>query len=288
MIESKSLNRPTINNQSCAVCGKQDLMHHFEGLIKCNNCGFIWADVSLSSEDLKNIYGKNYFFGDEYIDYLSEEAILKIGFRKIKNQLLRLFPTNKKMPDLLEIGSAYGFFLDVAKQDFNVAGVEISSDAVEYSRKKGYEIFHGELSEFDLHEKYDIAVSFATLEHLVSPDEIVKQAFSCLKPNGFFYITTIDIGSLFARFRGNKWRMIHPPTHVSYFSSSTLQSLMKRNGFKVVECKPIWQYRSLDVLLLPKFANSLFYRLVNFLGLTRVPIPFNFGDIIGLLVQKPI
>jgi len=283
---SKATNRNTIANQLCIVCGKLDSKKFYNGLTKCNNCGFVWADINLSSEDLMKIYGRDYFFGDEYIDYLAEETILKFGFRKFLNQLRKLFPANTDVPKLLEIGSAYGYFLDIAKEDFYVTGIEISSDAVEYSRNKGHEIFQGDLSKLNLQDKYDIVVSFATLEHIVSPDKIIRQAFHLLKPNGYCYITTIDIGSFFARFRGNKWRMIHPPTHVSYFSSATLKLLMEHNGFEVIECKPIWQYRSLNALFLPKLENSLFYKFVNFLGVTKIPIPFYFGDIIGLLAKK--
>lgn len=276
-----------IYDQHCCVCGtSQNLAKISSGLIKCNTCGFIWADVGLTSLELEKIYGKEYFFGDEYIDYLSEESILKFGFKKFEKQLSKLFQNATIKPKLLEIGSAYGYFLDIAQNDFQVTGVEISSDAVENSRKNGHLVLKGDLSEVDIQEKFDIVVSFATLEHIPSPDKIIQRTFNLLNPNGYCYITTINIGSLLARIRGEKWRMIHPPTHVSYFSSSTLRLLMERNGFKVVECKPIWQYRSLDALLLPRFGRTSLYKLTKFLGLTKIPIPFNFGDIIGLLAIK--
>mgnify|MGYP001258138743 CR=1 FL=1 len=40
-------------------------------------------------------------------------------------------------PRLLEIGSAYGLFLDVAKEDFDATGLEISDDAAAFARKNG-------------------------------------------------------------------------------------------------------------------------------------------------------
>jgi SAM-dependent methyltransferase len=275
-----------INKKLCCVCGSQDSTKLSIGLIKCDCCGFIWADIKLTSEELKDIYGKSYFFGEEYVDYLSEESILKLGFNKIEKRFTKLFPKPETKPKLLEIGSAYGFFLDIAKDHFQGIGVEISKDAVEYSRKNGHEVFQGELSEFTFQDKFDLIVSFATLEHILLPGKIIEQVYQLLKPNGYCYFTTIDICSAFARIRGKKWRMIHPPTHVSYFSSSTLKLLMERNGFRIEICKPIWQYRSINALFLPKFQNTHWYKLINSLGFTRIPVPFKFGDIIGLLAKK--
>ena len=46
-------------------------------------------------------------------------------------------------------------------------------------------------------------------------------------------MTTGDIGSLMARWRGARWRQIHPPTHLHYFSKLTLAQLLERHGFTV-------------------------------------------------------
>ena len=45
-------------------------------------------------------------------------------------------------------------------------------------------------------------------------------------------LTTGDIGSVNARLRGHKWRMIHPPTHLHYFSAETMKALLDRHGFR--------------------------------------------------------
>lgn len=271
---------------TCSICSNSQSSEVYPGLLKCHTCGYIWANLSFSYEEAKNIYGKSYFFGDEYIDYLSESEILSFAFRIFEKKLAKLFKSGAEKPKLLEIGSAYGLFLDIARKDFDVTGLEISDEPVTYSRNKGLTVLQEDLLTLDMEEQYDIIVSFATLEHLLSPEKIIRQVHRLLKPNGYCYMTTIDIESPFAKFQGQKWRMIHPPTHVSYFSSRTLSTLMKQTGFTILECKPVWQYRSLDAALLPRFENTLFYKSIHKLGLTKVPIPFNFGDIIGILVQK--
>jgi len=272
--------------KTCAICGQAQASAWHPGLLKCGNCGYVWADLDFSFDQAREIYAKSYFFGDEYIDYLAESDILKFAFRKFERKLAALFPNRVEKPRLLEIGSAYGLFLDVARDNFDATGLEISDDAAAYARKNGHKVIQADLLSLDAAEEYDIVVSFATLEHLLHPEEVMRQAYRLLKPGGYCYVTTIDIESPFARMRGKKWRMIHPPTHVSYFSARTLTALMKNTGFTVLECGPVWQYRSLDAALLPKYENSILYKAANRSGLTRVPIPFNFGDIIGLLAKK--
>lgn len=275
-----------MTEKECPICGQPKVFDFYPGLLKCAVCGFVWADISFSYEEAKKIYGKSYFMGDEYHDYLSECDILKFGFNKFEKKLIKFFKANVNKPDLLEIGSAYGLFLEIAKKDFTVTGLEISEDAVDYSRGKGLNIIQEDLLSLDSTKKYDIIVTFATLEHLLSPRKIIDKLYQLLKPKGYCYITTIDIESPFARFCGNKWRMIHPPTHVSYFSSRSLGNLMKLSGFSIIECKSVWQYRSLDAAFLPRFENSILYKVVDRFQLNKVPIPFNFGDIIGILGQK--
>lgn len=273
--------------KTCSICGQAQATEWQPGLLKCGNCGYVWADLTFSFDKTREIYGRSYFFGDEYSDYLAESDILKYGFRKFHRKLTALFTGRAEKPRLLEIGSAYGLYLDIAAYDFDVTGLEISPDAAAYARKNGHRVIQEDLLSIDAVEEFDIVVSFATLEHLLNPDRVMQQVYRFLKPGGYCYVTTIDIESLFSRLSGKKWRMIHPPTHVSYFSSRTLTALMQTAGFSVLECGPVWQYRSLDAVFLPRFENSVLYKAVNRSGLTKVPIPFNFGDIIGLLAKKP-
>jgi hypothetical protein len=58
------------------------------------------------------------------------------------------------------------------------------------------------------------------------------------------FVTTGDIGSTLARWRGSRWRLIHPPTHLHYFSRETVTRLLSRYGLQVVEIKSVGVARS--------------------------------------------
>jgi SAM-dependent methyltransferase len=271
----------------CPSCDSLIIKEIWVGILKCSDCGFIWAPVSEGSVDYASLYGHGYFFGEEYQDYTAEEQILKVGFRKYERQLRALFPKYPSKPRLLEIGSAYGYFLDIAAEHFDVTGIEINAEARMHCLENGHKMHDGDLFSLEDSNGFDIITSFASLEHIPEPKAILSKVFDLLKPGGYLYLTTIDSGSLLARASGRKWRMIHPPTHVNYFSSASLSDLLRRLGYIDIRVKSVWQYRSLDAALLPKFAKSPLYGLIQKTGINKWPIPFNFGDIIGVLAKKP-
>ena len=85
------------------------------------------------------LYGEGYFQGNEqdgYADYLASEPVLRQEFRRTLHQLEASKPPGNK---LLEVGSAYGFFLAEAQVSFSCMGVEVSEPGVKYSRKQGCE-----------------------------------------------------------------------------------------------------------------------------------------------------
>jgi hypothetical protein len=47
-------------------------------------------------------------------------------------------------------------------------------------------------------------------------------------------VTTGDISSVTARIQKERWRLIHPPTHLQYFTRASLRHLLEECGFRVV------------------------------------------------------
>ena len=63
------------NALSCLVCGGTYRRSRLPGLFQCDTCGFVSADLSIPDDDLRALYGADYFHGHEYLDYLAEEEI---------------------------------------------------------------------------------------------------------------------------------------------------------------------------------------------------------------------
>lgn len=274
----------------CAICEVHDAAPLYKGLVKCRRCGYVWADESLTPEQQKELYARNYFFGGEYKDYLAEEKPLRKDFKKAFAALDRIRRGGK----LLEIGCAYGFSLDIARRRFDeVTGVELNPEAAEHARRAfGLDVRANDFLAEPLPENhYDAIVSWATLEHIPAPQRTIEKVFRLLKPGGVFAFTTIDIDALVPRLRREKWRQIHPPTHVSYFSRRTLGRLLEKHGLQPILWDHMGSHRSIDnilygVLVLIHGKRRL-YETLRKLGLTRGTVYLNLFDTVFGVAQKP-
>ena len=226
---------PAVAIPNCLVCGGPMQPSSLPGLVKCDACGFISANMTLTDEEIAALYSRSYFHGDEYLDYVAEEESLRLNFNGRLRTMKRVIPELRDR-EIFEIGCAYGFFLDEARHFAkSVAGIDISQDAVTYGRGRfGLDIQQGDYLSRELGRKYGAIAMWDTVEHLQRPDLFIAKVKDDLQPGGVLALTTGDIGSVNARLRGHKWRMIHPPTHLQYFSAGTMKKLLDRHGFDVV------------------------------------------------------
>jgi SAM-dependent methyltransferase len=232
---STAAETPAVAIPLCLVCGGRMQPSSLPGLVRCDSCGFVSANLTLAEEEIAALYDRGYFRGDEYLDYAAEEDSLRLNFQGRLHTLRRVVPDLRER-DIFEIGCAYGFFLDEARHFAkSVAGIDISQDAIAYGRSKfAFDVQQGDYLNRDLGKKPGVIAMWDTVEHLQRPDLFIAKAKDDLQPGGVLALTTGDIGSVNARLRGAKWRMIHPPTHLHYFSTGTMKLLLDRHGFDVV------------------------------------------------------
>lgn len=276
---------------ACLVCGGRFVQAKLAGLLVCEVCGFVTANVTISPKELEYLYSANYFAGEEYKDYVAERRIIERNFQARLNTLLRYVP-GAADKHLFEIGAAYGFFLSVAQGRFaSVEGIDISRDAASYaSEKLRLPVHAGEFLEYRIPSRIDVACLWDTVEHLQSPHLYLEKLSDHMDRGGIVALTTGDIGSLVARLRGGKWRQIHPPTHLHYFCTDTLTRLLRRYGFAVRHCGHEGMYRSLDMIayIILNIKHDLpdVYRLLNRSGLLKWDFYLNIGDIMFLVAEK--
>ena len=218
----------------CAVCGGGAFEPALGELARCRTCGHLQYFVGASVTPA-DFYTDEYFNGLEYSGYLDHQApSLRRSMRRHLAQMARYGPLRD---NLLEIGCAYGLFLDEARPFFSsLVGVDVCEGPVDVGRRTfDLDLRCGDFVAMDLPpESFDTICLWDTIEHLPNPREFVDAARRLLKPDGHFYLTTGDAGSLMARVRGRRWRQIHPPSHLQYFSRRTIVELLRRCRFEVI------------------------------------------------------
>jgi 2-polyprenyl-3-methyl-5-hydroxy-6-metoxy-1,4-benzoquinol methylase len=260
-------------------------------LLTCAECKFTTANLTLSEEQLRQLYTADYFAGNEYRDYVADRAVIEKQFRRRLKRLLRFVP-DARGKSLFEIGCAHGFFLEVARNAFrSLAGVDLSEDAVAYARQNlGVEARSSDFLTQQFVVSPDVICLWDTIEHLPRPDLYLRKIADSLPPGGVLALTTGDLDSWLARVRGSKWRQIHPPTHLQYFSRKTLSRLLLRNGLEVEFINSEGMYRRVDtmayiVLCLKHHRRHLYSRLSK----TRLldwDLYLNLGDIMFVVAKK--
>jgi SAM-dependent methyltransferase len=217
----------------CPICGTSEVTVKWgdANLLSCPTCSLVYTDKLPSLERLEEVYTEDYFTGAEYNDYVAERDALQANF-KARIDLLRRYSTGT---DLFEIGCAYGFFLDLARQVWQVRGADISADAVAYAeRELGLDVSVGSIETLDLPaESFDVIALWDTIEHLHDPVLAVNKIAAALRPGGIVALTTGDIDTPLPRLQKRAWRL-YQPNHLYYFSKRSMTEMLNRAGFDVV------------------------------------------------------
>jgi SAM-dependent methyltransferase len=279
------------DNLSCLACGGTYRQSRLPGLFQCEACGFVSADFDVPDDQLKALYGADYFHGHEYLDYVAEEESLRLNFRN-RIDTLRAFVPNWSQADIFEVGCAYGFFLsEIENEVGSASGIDISAEAVRFAREdRGVHAQQGDYLALDLGGKVDAIVMWDTIEHLKRPDLFIAKAARDLKGGGVIALTTGDIGSVNARLRGRRWRMIHPPTHMHYFSVATVSKLLDRCGFDVVHVSHPGNSRGLRFvlyfILVLQMKRPKIYAMLKSWSLFDLRLTLNLFDIMYIIARR--
>jgi predicted TPR repeat methyltransferase len=201
----------------------------------------------MSADAIRALYGRSYFEGDEYSDYLADRVAIEKTFAR-RSATLQRFLDRRIHRRLLEIGSAYGLFLNLVRSWFDtVEGIDVTDAGVAFAHDElGLDVWLGDLLSVDFGGRaYDVVCCWDTIEHLAQPAKYIEKIAGMMTAGGVLALTTGDVGSLNAHLRGSRWRLIHPPTHLHYFSIATMSRLLDRHGFDVVHTEHCGAFRSI-------------------------------------------
>jgi SAM-dependent methyltransferase len=280
-----------VNSSACLVCGASMGRSAIDGLLRCCECAFQTANLDLSTEALAALYGEKYFNGHEYANYLADRQAMEKSFRRRLRKLLEYTP-NPDRKHLFEVGCAYGLFLNLARTYYrSVSGIDISDAAVNFARAALHlDVDCGDLLLSTLPERIDVACLWDTIEHLSQPHLYIAKLATAMPKGSIIAITTGDIESTVARWRGKKWRQIHPPTHLQYFSKNTLSMLLGRHGFTVRYAGFDGMYRSAEsmsyIIFALKHQCAAVHNILKRLGILRFDLYLNLRDILFIIAEK--
>jgi SAM-dependent methyltransferase len=255
-------------------------------ILRCTQCGLGRAESS--GFDARTYYTEDYFSGarpDGYTDYRGSEPVLRREFARTVEHI-RGF---RRSGRLLEIGCAYGFFLEEARPYFDVKGIEVADAAVAFCRARGLSVVAGVAEETTLAQfgMLDVIVLLDVIEHLPDPHGTLMLCRQHLNPGGVIVITTGDFSSFYAKLAGRNWRLMTPPQHLWFFTPESIRRLSHSLKLELEACDHPWKIVPLALIR---------FQIRRLLGAAappsaaaanRIGLPVNLFDAMRCVLRNP-
>lgn len=217
-------------HQYCILCGNDELIpleqYKAAYLCQCLRCNLVFSDQRPSTEEIEVLQKQK-----KWKDHITEDA-----FRRYSHILDR-FEHFRKNNCILDLDCSHGEFLEMAKErGWEVYGTADTKEALELCRSKGLEMYEGAFNTENFEEeRFDVVCMRNVLEHVIDPNEKIKQIRRIVRSGGLVYATTPNFNS-FLRFRlKEKYSMISYPLRLVYYTRGPFKRLFKQNDFKVLE-----------------------------------------------------
>lgn len=286
---------------SCLNCSGKDsvLFTEDEGVkvVRCSSCGLVFNNPQIFKQEISEIYTEDYYKSTfpalGYEDYAANKNDIQHSFRRRMPHLKKYSRGNS----LLDVGSACGFFLEVAAESgFQPEGIDCSQWATDYARKNmNFPVYTGLVDTYPwpAGRKYDVITCWDVIEQLPDPKSVFSKIYALLAPGGVLALTVRDINSFMAKSMKTKWIHFRPREKYVYFSKKTVRDFLTRLGFEMEEMT--FQHAGKDCtfeILAKKLSHSspLIGKLAagtfKALGLWNKTLYLNFMDSMLVIARK--
>ncbi|MEC7782597.1 MAG: class I SAM-dependent methyltransferase [Bacteroidota bacterium] len=215
-------------------------------------------DYSISQEEFTLVYDEvldmfstdpvpdnlgMYYLSKNYISHTdSNKGLFEKVYHWVKNYMLKkkvkLISSYAEKGTLLDIGAGTGDFLNQAKKSgWEVTGIEPSAAARKRAFEKGINLFEEEAEVGE--RKFDVITMWHVLEHVPDVEKQIEWIKNHLSIGGVLIVAVPNFNSYDAKYYKNFWAAWDVPRHLHHFSSKSIKTLFEKNGFSLIEQKPL-------------------------------------------------
>ena len=220
---------------TCRLCGAPGAARMFGSgdfsLHRCAACAFVQVVPLPDQAAIETIYDRDYFTRGKYFDTIDDAQL------KEQRRRLRYVKKCGVKPGarILELGCATGDFLELAKRDYEMWGVELSADALDIARRNNPDLADRLLCTSieklpASWPQFDAVLLWDVIEHLRDPRLALENLVSHLAPEGRIIVSTPNVDSMSARLLKARWAFMTPPEHLSFFGRRSLRAVFAELG----------------------------------------------------------
>lgn len=281
-------------HQTCPVCSSPQLYDRFEchgyAIARCQNCSLLFVRNIVTVQQLKAYYEAG--AAEDYV-YCSDSnsAMLNYCYARVRSLIEHHCPAKGK---ILDIGCNAGQFLCSMDAGWDRFGTEIAPALALAARQTlGDRIHVGSFETYPMRASFFDVISLQdVLDHFADPRECLTRCYAMLKPGGIIVVKVHNVDCLFAKLSGSRFYAIVPPCHLFFFGVKSLDTLLQKTGFRVLQTAFIphkLQVKTVFYRLARGNRTCLAYRLYTILEnshLGRVSINKNLHDVITVIAVR--
>lgn len=249
-------------------------------IVECKKCGLVYVNPRLKENKIISSYSSGC---DK--KFVSQNK----GREKTFKKSIKVLGKYAKKGKLLDIGTAGGSFIYVAKQNgWEVYGIEPNKWLCNWGWKNyGIKINKGTLFDYKYPNNFfDMITLWDVLEHVTDPIKTLRECNRILKKDGMLLINYPDIGSIAARLMKGKWIFLLS-VHLFYFNRKTIKHMLDITEFEVVKINPHIQTLSLEYLVqrIKPYSRSIHKmasKIINTFDIGNWEIPYWLGQTLVL------
>ncbi len=220
-----------IHTQKCPACkscvNRFIYKLNYGEVVKCEICDLVYTQFN-NIETFRNA-NKTWSNTDSIKSALYSLPITRNNM-KYRVDLINRFSNGKR---LIEFGSNTGEFLyEAYNSGYDLTAVDHCFAILMLNKTPGLKYIIADASLSSINEKYDVVVACHILEHMESPEVFILKSKQILNSNGILFLEVPNYDSFTRRIEGKRWHMFYE-YHISHFTTSSLISLLEKNGFKI-------------------------------------------------------
>lgn len=216
-------------------------------LVRSNTSGLVMLDPRPDLGEMASHYPADAY--DPFLNQTNSRSLRNKAYLAISNLLLtgkaRMVMQRLCKPadetQVLEVGCSTGRLLLKLQKEFgipakNLWGIEPDPNAASAARAGGLtHVLETGLPDSDFGHSFDRIIFWHSLEHLHRIGENLDKARELLDADGQLIIALPNLDSDDARRYGRNWIALDAPRHLYHFTPETLEALLKKHGFSVIE-----------------------------------------------------
>jgi SAM-dependent methyltransferase len=242
--------------ESCPLCGSKEnsLFNRSTFLDRqitnriCDRCGLVFQSPRMTDEETdefyKGEYRRMYHQGQER----PSEKVLEVQRKRAATMQKIVAMKVEKVSRHLEIGCSAGYLLLALQEQYGCTsiGIEPGNAYRDHAVQQGFKVYPSlaELQE-NREERFDLISMSHVLEHLTDPVGYLSELRrSWLTPDGWLFL---EVPNLYGHFS-------YEVAHLFSFTSHSLEQVIRKAGFRVVQLVKHGQPRSRTI---PLYLNVL-------------------------------